>query len=286
MFNQYVPKAHIERMLGDPEAYQFTGDSKELTVLFADIRSFTSISEHLSAADLKTMLNQYFTPITKIIFDNDGTIDKYVGDMVMAFWGAPLEDEQHAHNGILAALEMQKATLGLSEEFVARGLPEIKIGVGLNTGTMNVGDMGSSYRRAYTVLGDAVNLGSRLESITKFYGVGILVGERTQELCPDIAFAFVDRIQVKGKEEAIAVYQPLGLKSDISSKKIDEIECFAKAYEYYKKQSWDEATEQLKNLRNRYPQCKIYQIYLERIDGLREQKLAQNWDGVFRHSRK
>ena len=286
MFNQYVPKAHIERMLGDPEAYQFTGDSKELTVLFADIRSFTSISEHLSAADLKTMLNQYFTPITKIIFDHEGTIDKYVGDMVMAFWGAPLEDEQHAHNGILAALEMQKATLELSEEFVARGLPEIKIGVGLNTGTMNVGDMGSSYRRAYTVLGDAVNLGSRLESITKFYGVGILVGERTQELCPDIAFAFVDRIQVKGKEEAIAVYQPLGLKSDISSKKIDEIECFVKAYEYYKKQSWDEATKQLKDLRNRYPQCKIYQIYLERIDGLREQKLAQNWDGVFRHSSK
>ena len=132
----------------------------------------------------------------------------------MAIWGAPLDDKQHAHNGILSAIEMQKATLKLSRAFVARGLPEIKIGIGLNTGIMNVGDMGSSYRRAYTVLGDAVNLGSRLESITKFYGAEILVGERTAQRCPDIAFSFIDRIQVKGKDEPIAVYKPLGLKSE------------------------------------------------------------------------
>jgi len=286
MFNQYVPQAHIDRMLDDPEAYQFAGDSKELTVLFADIRSFTTISEHLSAAELKALLNQYFTPITKIIFDHEGTIDKYVGDMVMAFWGAPLEDERHAHNGILSALEMQKATTLLSAEFVARGLPEIKIGVGLNTGVMNVGDMGSSYRRAYTVLGDAVNLGSRLESITKFYGAEILVGERTAALCPDIAFSFVDRIQVKGKDEPIAVYQPLGLQSDERREQKAERERFAMAYEFYLKQQWDLALQKFYALKSGQPNNHVYQVYIDRIADLRQQELAQDWDGVFRHTSK
>jgi adenylate cyclase len=286
MFNQYVPQAHIERMLADPDAYKFTGDSKELTVLFADIRSFTTISEHLSATDLKAMLNQYFTPITKIIFDNDGTIDKYVGDMVMAFWGAPIEDEQHAHHGILAALEMQRMTAIISTEFMARGLPEIKIGVGLNSGTMNVGDMGSSYRRAYTVLGDAVNLGSRLESITKFYGVDILVGERTAELCPDIVFSFVDRIQVKGKDEPIGVYQPLGLAANVSREQKEEIARFSLAYADYLLQDWELAVSKLEGLKQEFPEKKLYQVYLDRIQNLREQELAQNWDGVFRHTSK
>jgi adenylate cyclase len=286
MFNQYVPQAHIERMLSDPDAYQFTGDSKELTVLFADIRSFTTISEHLSAADLKAMLNQYFTPITKIIFDNEGTIDKYVGDMVMAFWGAPIEDEHHAQNGILAALEMQRMTKEISADFMARGLPEIKIGVGLNSGIMNVGDMGSSYRRAYTVLGDSVNLGSRLESITKFYGAEILVGERTAELCPDIIFGFVDRIQVKGKDEPIAVYQPLGLESEVTNGQKEEIERFSLAYSDYLQQNWVQATSKLVELQQDFPETKLYQVYLDRIQDLREQDLAQDWDGVFRHTSK
>ncbi|MEH6447580.1 MAG: adenylate/guanylate cyclase domain-containing protein [Oleispira sp.] len=286
MFNQYVPQAHIERMLADPEAYQFSGDSKELTVLFADIRSFTTISEHLSAADLKAMLNQYFTPITKIIFDNEGTIDKYVGDMVMAFWGAPLEDDQHAQHGIIAALEMQRVTQEISADFITRGLPEIKIGVGLNTGIMNVGDMGSSYRRAYTVLGDAVNLGSRLESITKFYGADILVGERTAELCPDITFAFIDRIQVKGKDEPIAVYQPLGLTTKVTREQKEEVARFSVVYDEYLQQSWVSALSKLDDLKRDFPESKIYQVYLDRIQNLREQELTQEWDGVFRHTSK
>ncbi len=286
MFNQYVPQVHIDRMVEDPEAFQFTGESKELTVLFADIRNFTGISEHLSAAELKAMLNQYFTPITKIIFDHEGTIDKYVGDMVMAFWGAPLDDVNHAQNGILAALEMQKATLKLSREFVARGLPEIKIGIGLNSGIMNVGDMGSSYRRAYTVLGDAVNLGARLESITKYYGAEILVGERTAELCPNIAFAFIDRIQVKGKDEAIAVYKPLVLKEHLSPEQAEEMERFASAYESYIEQAWDEALLKLYALKNSVADNPLYQMYIDRIQDLREQSLAQDWDGVFRHTSK
>jgi adenylate cyclase len=289
MFHQYVPQAHIERMIADPKAYQFNGESKELTVLFADIRSFTSISESLSAEELKSMLNQYFTPITKVIFDHDGTIDKYVGDMVMAFWGAPLEDKNHAQNGILAALEMQKVTLELSEQFVAKGLPEIKIGIGLNTGVMNVGDMGSSYRRAYTVLGDAVNLGSRLESITKFYGADILVGERTAELCPEILFSFIDRIQVKGKDEPIAVYRPLGLKAAIEPELLQELQeevaGFFRAYELYRQQEWSEALLSLEALKARYNNP-LYELYIDRIISLRHQDLPSDWDGVFRHTTK
>lgn len=286
MFNQYVPQAHIDRMVADPEAYQFSGESKELTVLFADIRNFTSISESLSAEELKSMLNQYFTPITKIIFDHDGTIDKYVGDMVMAFWGAPLEDNNHAQNGILAALEMQKVTLELSEQFVLKGLPEVKIGIGLNTGIMNVGDMGSSYRRAYTVLGDAVNLGSRLESITKFYGAEILVGERTAELCPEIAFSFIDRIQVKGKDEAIMVYKPLGLKTEVDQKLLEEEVRFSKAYELYTQKAWEQSLQQFEALRDAYATNPLYSMYIERINSLRDQELPENWDGVFRHTAK
>lgn len=286
MFNQYVPKAHIDRMLADPEAYQFSGDSKELTVLFSDIRSFTSISEDLSAAELKSMLNQYFTPITKVIFDHDGTIDKYVGDMVMAFWGAPIDDEQHASKSVIAALEMQKVTTMLRDDFKARGLPEVHIGVGLNTGTMNVGDMGSSYRRAYTVLGDAVNLGSRLESITKFYGAKILVGESTFAQCPDIAFQFMDRIQVKGKDEPVSIYEPLCRFSDLKEEQEKEIEDFHTMYELYIQQKWDEAIQKIYVMKKRYGEKLIFDVYLERISNLRQQTLPQDWDGVFRHTSK
>lgn len=285
MFHQYVPQAHIDRMMADPKAYQFNGESKELTVLFADIRNFTSISESLSAEELKSMLNQYFTPITKIIFDHDGTIDKYVGDMVMAFWGAPLADENHAQNGILAALDMQQATRAISAQFVAKGLPEIHIGIGLNSGIMNVGDMGSSYRRAYTVLGDAVNLGSRLESITKFYGVDILVGERTVELCPQMAFSFIDRIQVKGKDEPIAVYRPLGLLAEVGQDLLVENERFTQAYELYVQQDWQQALRAFDALKADY-ESRLYDVYIERIKHLTGQALAADWDGIFRHTSK
>ncbi|MCH7672481.1 MAG: adenylate/guanylate cyclase domain-containing protein, partial [Proteobacteria bacterium] len=169
MFDQYVPPAHIDAMLADPDNYSFEGESKELTVLFSDIRSFTTISEGLDATQLKKLLNDFFTPITGIIFDHSGTIDKYVGDMVMAFWGAPIDDDKHRSHAILAALEMLDKVEALKPEFREQGFPEVNVGIGINTGIMNVGDMGSTYRRSYTVLGDAVNLGSRLESLTKFY---------------------------------------------------------------------------------------------------------------------
>lgn len=285
MFDQYVPPAHIDKMMSDPDAYSFSGESKELTVLFSDIRSFTTISESLNAKDLKLMLNTYFTPITKEIFDYHGTIDKYVGDMVMAFWGAPIDDERHRENAVEAALKMQIVTEQLKPMFKAQGLPEVNIGVGVNTGFMNVGDMGSSYRRAYTVLGDAVNLGSRLESITKFYGAKILIGEETYDHISGFVCRFVDRIVVKGKEEAIRVYEPLGMEGEVEQSTLDEISEYNKAYELYLAKNWNDALSAFKQLfdQNNLP---LYQVYIDRISDLREQTLPNDWDGTFVHTSK
>jgi len=286
MFDQYVPPAHIERMMNDPSAYQFAGEQKELTVLFSDIRSFTNISESLPATELKALLNSYFTPITKVIFDNEGTIDKYVGDMVMAFWGAPVDDQQHAYHAVLAALEMQKMTRQLRQEFTAKGWPAVEIGVGVNTGLMNVGDMGSLYRRAYTVLGDAVNLGSRLESITKFYGAQILVSEYTRAQAPQFIYRFVDRIQVKGKNEAVSVYEPLCLQQHQDDQLALELAAYQAAHELYLEQQWSAAKQAFAELTQRYPQQRLYQVYQQRIDDLQLSGVAPDWDGVFRHTQK
>ena len=154
MFGHYVPPPLVEQMLRRPDRFTTDGESRELTVLFADIRNFTTLSETLSPNELKKLLNSFFTPMTRIIFEKHGTIDKYVGDMIMAFWGAPLEDERHAVHAVEAALAMLAEVERLKPEFRERGLPEITIGIGVNTGIMNVGDMGSEFRRAYTVIGD------------------------------------------------------------------------------------------------------------------------------------
>ncbi len=285
MFDQYVPPAHIDQMMADPEAYTFDGDSKELTVLFADIRSFTTISESLTAKELKRFLNNFFTPITKEIFDQQGTIDKYVGDMVMAFWGAPIDDENHRNNAILAAINMQIISQDLKAKFIEMGLPEANIGVGLNTGPMNVGDMGSSYRRSYTVLGDAVNLGSRLESITKFYGSKILIGEDTYDHSDGFVCRFVDRIQVKGKDTAIRVYEPLGQEGKVEQDELDELKEYEIAYQLHLDRKWDEAQAAFTALFEKTP-LGVYSVYLDRIPELKEQELPDDWDGTFRHTSK
>jgi len=285
MFDQYVPPAHIDQMMADPGAYTFDGDSKELTVLFADIRSFTTISESLTAKELKRFLNNFFTPITKEIFDQQGTIDKYVGDMVMAFWGAPIDDDNHRNNAILAAINMQIITQDLKAQFKEMGLPEANIGVGLNTGPMNVGDMGSSYRRSYTVLGDAVNLGSRLESITKFYGSKILIGEETYDHSSGFVCRFVDRIQVKGKDTAIRVYEPLGQEGKVPQDTLDELEEYNNAYQLHLDRKWDEAMAAFSALFEKNP-LGVYKVYMERLPHLKDHDLPDDWDGTFRHTTK
>lgn len=286
MFDQYVPPAHIDKMLTDPSSVSLEGERKEMSVLFSDIRSFTSISEKLSANELKDMLNEYFSPITKSIFEHQGTIDKYVGDMVMAFWGAPLDDPDHAEHAVIGGFDMLKITRDLRSEFVKRNWPEIHVGIGINTGDMNVGDMGSEYRRSYTVLGDAVNLGSRLESLTKFYGLEYLVSEFTKAQCSNIAFRPVDKVKVKGKDESVAIFEPVCKNADLDIDMKEELELLENAYKDYLTQQWQGAIDKYKQLLKIQPDKKLYQLYLERIDHLKDIDLEADWDGSFTHTSK
>jgi len=286
IFDQYVPPAHIDKMLEDPNAINLSGQRKEMTVLFSDIRSFTTISENLTANELGNLLNRYFSPITKSIFEHRGTIDKYVGDMVMAFWNAPLSDKNHVHNAICCAFQMLEITNELSDIFEKEGLPQIKVGVGINTGEMNVGDMGSTYRKAYTVLGDAVNLGSRLEGLTKFYGVDLLVGETCIKHCPDMKFRLIDKVRVKGKHKAVSIFEPIPEKLAEDLAVNHELKQFKEAYEYYLNQNWEKAQSKFSGLIKANQNRKIYAIYLERIKSLKEISLPNDWDGSFTHTSK
>ncbi len=287
MFDQYVPPAHIDQMIKDPASVSFDGERKNLSVLFSDIRSFTSISEQMPANELKLLLNQYFSPITKTILDNKGTIDKYVGDMVMAFWGAPIHDAQHAKNAIAGAFSMLKITADLREDFTAKSWPLVEVGIGINTGPMNVGDMGSEFRRSYTVLGDAVNLGSRLESLTKYYGVELLVSEYTREQAlDDFEYRLIDKVRVKGKTEAVAIYQPICVKGQLAESEQAELREYNQAYKTYLQKEWRFAKIKFQQLCSDYPQRKLYSIYVERVDELELQTLPEDWQGEFTHTNK
>lgn len=287
MFGQYVPPQLVEEMSLQSDSFGFAGESREMSILFSDVRNFTTISEALSAAQLKAMLNELFTPLTRTIFDNRGTIDKYVGDMVMAFWGAPLRDERHAYHSVVTALAMISETERLQPHFQRLGFPPIKIGIGINTGTVNVGDMGSTYRRAYTVIGDAVNLASRLESVTKYYGVAIVVGEQTYtQTHEQIVYRELDLIRVKGKEQAVRIYEPLCLRSEASESLLEMVEQTSIALELYRTQQWGEAQALFARLLEERGEARLYRLYLERIATLAQQALPDTWDGVYERESK
>lgn len=288
MFGQYVPPELVDEMNRNPaQSYGFEGESREMSVLFCDIRSFTTISERLTASRLKTMLNAFFTPMTRIIFEHRGTIDKYVGDMIMAFWGAPVQDEHHARHAITAALTMLETTEAMKPEFAASGLPEVNIGIGINTGLMNVGDMGSEYRRAYTVLGDSVNLASRLEGTTKYYGVGLVVGESTRTQAGDyFVYRELDRVRVKGKAQAITVYEPVCRREEADAALLEEIETYSEALDLFRARRWEAATTAFQVLAKAHPECHLYGLYLERLRQLEADDPGPDWDGVYERTTK
>jgi len=281
LFGQYVPPELVEEMSRDPENYSMAGRKAELTVLFSDVRGFTTISEGLQPDELATLMNEYLGAMTMVIRGHRGTLDKYIGDAIMAFWGAPVADAEHAKRAVVAALDMQARLPELNKSLAAKGWPELKIGVGVNSGTMTVGDMGSTVRQSYTVMGDAVNLGSRLEGITKQYGVGIIVGESTRELVKkDFVFRELDRVRVKGKAEPVGIYEPVGLEGSVGKEDLEEIKLWNQTLRAYRTQDWDQAELLLLNLTRIHPRYLYDEVYAKRIAHYRKEPPGDGWDGV------
>jgi adenylate cyclase len=281
LFGQYVPPELVDEMVKDPARYSMEGRNDELTVLFSDVRGFTSISEGMDPKELVHLMNAYLGSMTRLVREHRGTLDKYIGDAIMAFWGAPVADAAHARQAVLTALAMQEEMLNLAESFRQRGWPVLQIGIGINTGIMTVGDMGSEVRKAYTVMGDAVNLGARLEGITKEYGVGIIVGELTREKTEGIAYRELDRVRVKGKLEPIAIFEPLGQEKALSPEQRGELDDWHAALAAYRQQQWDMAAASLRQLAECHGSRVLYELYQERIAHLRAHPPAEaDWDGV------
>ncbi len=279
-FGQYVPPQIVERMAEAPEAWHDRGETREMTVLFADIRGFTTLSETLSAGELRDLLNRFFTPMTRVLFEHGATIDKYVGDMIMAFWNAPVDDPDHARHAVEAALSMRREMQRINTLFAREGLPALRIGIGINTGPMHVGDMGSEFRRAYTVLGDSVNLGSRLEGLTRLYGVDIVVGPATAEAATGMIFRPLDRIRVKGRHQAVDVFEPLGYRDAIDSGTLLALREWEAFLDCFRAARLQEARERLVALSGTVP-LPLQALYRERLEILRQSPPPPDWDGAF-----
>lgn len=280
LFGTYVPPELVDEMVKDPDSYSMKAASKELTVMFCDMRGFTKMSEKMEPTQLQELLNAVFSRLTDIIRANRGTIDKYMGDCVMAFWGAPVETPSHAALAVKTAMEMSQAVLAINEEHRAQGIPEIGVGIGLNTGTMCVGDMGSDVRRSYTVIGDAVNLGSRLEGLSKVYGVDIVVSETTRGQAKDFAWQELDRVRVKGKEQAVGIFYPVAPAASLDGQTATELKTWAAFLKAYRAQDWEQCDVQLLNLQRLAAKKYLYELYAERVASMRLLPFDPGWDGA------
>jgi len=282
IFGQYIPPSLVEEIDASGQEISLEGESREMSVLFSDVRGFTTISEGLDAIELTRMMNEFLTPFTRAVQDHRGTIDKYMGDCVMAFWGAPLHDPDHARHALLSAFDMIAAVKTLDEPFGKKGWPAIRVGVGIASGAMNVGNMGSEFRIAYTVMGDTVNLGSRLEGLTKQYGVDIIVNDLTTRLVPDFAFRELDLVRVKGKTKPVAIFAPLGPRKEISIETAAELDEYNAALAAYRGKQWNSAEVSFQKLKQR-TDALLYNVYLDRIERFRTEPPVEDWDGVFEH---
>jgi len=280
-FQYYLTASVINEMLKDPSKLKLGGDKKNLSVLFSDIRGFTTISEKLSPEDLVHLLNEYLTAMTDIVFKYDGTLDKYMGDAIMAIFGAPLDQPDHARRACQTALDMMNELHRLQKKWQAEGKPPLNIGIGINSGDMVVGNMGSQMRFDYTVMGDMVNLGSRLEGTNKEYGSNIIFSEFTYNAIKDsMCCRELDSVRVKGKKLPVKIYELLGEKKDESKWK-DFIDSFEKGLALYRACKWNEAIAQFQKTLELKPEDETSRIYIERCKNLQENPPPMPWDGVF-----
>lgn len=284
LFGTYVPPEVVREMVKDPDNYSMRARSDELTVMFCDMRGFTEMSEKLAPLQLQQLLNHVFSELTQVIGANRGTVDKYMGDCVMAFWGAPIVSPMHAQLAVKAAVEMTQALSRINQAYKAGEFSHIHFnigwGIGINTGQMYVGDMGSNIRRSYTVIGDAVNIGSRLEGLCKVYGVSTVVSESTRILASNFVWQELDLVRVKGKQQVIAIFTPLAAVGQLEAKKARELAVWDAFLTAYREQDHDEATTLIAQLLHIDNTKLLYQLYAQRVDVQRQHPKIPGWDGA------
>lgn len=286
-FTRYLSPVLVDRLAKDPSLLKLGGEKKEMTVLFADIRNFTTVAEQMEAQALTQFINRFLTPMTDIVMKNGGTIDKYMGDCVMAFWNAPLAEPEHAARACRAALEMQAHLAQRNRELGAEAGPavfKVRAGIGINTGDCFVGNMGSGYRFDYSVIGDEVNLASRLEGQSKHYGVDIIAGERTAAKTPELAWLEIDKIQVAGKSRAVRIFtlldEAFGLEKNFQELKAKQSEML----ETYRNRAWGRASEltsECVKIDKAGKLAAYYRVMQFRIESFRKIPPAPGWEGVF-----
>ena len=285
LFGTYVPPELVQEMARDPGRYDMRAENRVLTVMFCDMRNFTRVSEQLAPEDVRALVNRFFSAMTGAIRAQRGTLDKYIGDAIMAFWGAPVIDAGHADHAVQAALAMTRQLGALNAELQQRGLPPIGVGIGLNSGLVCVGDMGSNIRRSYTVMGDAVNLASRIEALTRHYGVELLAGQSTREACvdPSLCWIEVDRVRVKGKAQPVTLFTPVTEEDSDIPMFNEQLRHWQLALTHYRLQHWDDAQTELRQLQAERPGSLftgLRQLLDQRITDHRRAPPPADWDGA------
>ena len=289
-FGSYLSPDLVAKLVKDPSLLKLGGTEQDLTIQFSDVRGFTSISEHYGkdVQGLTKIMNRYMTVVTKVILENDGTLDKYIGDATMSFWNAPLDNTKHAKDSVKAALEMLDAVKIFNEEIAEEGVPPFGLGIGCNTGVVVVGNMGGEQRFDYTCLGDAVNLASRLEGQSKNYGVLIVLGPVTAERCSDVYQTLeLDCIAVKGKKEGVNIFTALGRIDELNTPAAD-IQMHNAMLALYRQQKFDTAIKFCGDLKGRFngTMDHYYELWIERCEEMKSANLPEDWDGVFRATSK
>ena len=286
-FKKYVPSEIVKELVKEKNDAKLEAQSNKITILFTDISGFSSISEEAKPQELVYQLSEYFDAIAKIIHTHNGTIDKYIGDSVMAFWGAPQPNKNQARDACLAALEIEKSIEKLNQKWLSEGRKAFVTRIGINTGVSLIGNFGSTERFNYTAIGDSVNLANRLEGLNKVYDSKIIVSESTEkEAGEDLIFRVLDIVAVKGRQQSVTVYQLIGTKSDYRSRALVRLaEMSERALVHYLSSEWEEAEKKYETILEHYPEDKTAKMFVSRCKTLMENP-PDNWDGVYRLTQK
>lgn len=272
LLSKFVPAELSQQYERDPDALVVAGEEREISVLFCDIKDFTAVAQQLDSTLLARWLNLYFSHVSKIVVRYRGSIDKYIGDSVMAVWGAPSVSDTHAYDALCAALDIQKEVADLNAVYRSEGLPELSMGVGIGTGLALVGPLGSEHRMDYTVIGDTVNVAQRLEQQTRKYGVPIIVGDKSIEDLPDLLFRELDTVPVKGRSEPVTMFEPLCSVEDASETLLELLDLHERAMLASVRGEWDEASVLFAELRERWGPAEMYDRYLHGIQQVRGER--------------